>query len=63
MMDFESLYARATQALDSQIIINVQQAERIKELEAEKEKLVLDLLKIDHYCRTNDIDIEQVLKG
>ena len=36
---------------------------RIKEIEIENRDLRLDLLKIDAYCRANDIDIEQALKG
>ena len=37
---------------------------KIKELKAEKEKLAESLLRIDNYCRVNDIDIDidQALK-
>lgn len=33
-----------------------------EQLVKQKEKLTLELLAIDHYCRVNDIDIEQALK-
>lgn len=36
---------------------------RLKELETDKENLAETILRIDNYCRTNDIDIEQALKG
>lgn len=43
--------------------LQLEAAQRIKELEAEKGKLAESLLRIDNYCRVNDIDMEQALKG
>lgn len=34
-----------------------------EKLVEQKEKLTLELLAIDHYCRANDIDIEQALEA
>lgn len=37
--------------------------DRLDTAEAEREQLAETILRIDKYCRTNDIDIQQAMKG